>query len=871
MEAGDAPSLREVILHGQHDALRRLLGAGNRAADEDEEGWTPLALALFVGDRAAAAIIREYGTAAPAASPAAAFPAPAAASPYAPFHVVLPPDAWQLHVTLGALATGGGTAATPPLSLSASAVRRVLRGRPWAGTVSVDIEGMTGEGAAALAPRSHTARMRATRGVGCADDAPWVAQRSWEACRGPEPGWSNDDLLVFASTSSSSSLDAFSLRLRVFAEEGEGDGAGEGEGTSRRRTLIGEALLPSIMLTGATSTAAVSPYSAGLENLGTADAATAGPPVRLAGQLLLPLAAEASVGDSAAPTLLMPTGVIALRYSFVRGYAPAPASAPSSAAVLPVAIPAGGAPETLHMSAAGPPTPAAPLPLSRDYWRSGTRIVGHRGSGADSNAFVHLPDAAATTASPASESGSDAGPLSPASASTSSSISGESAGGARRLRGRRTHILENTVLSLQSAARAGAEYCEFDVQLTRDGIPIIHHDWTVAIPFSGSGPAPARAMASPSPTLSSSSSPASTSPSSLTLRVPVTHLTLAQMQALTPRAMIPESVADEYELAKAADAASASFRAGGVEGGRGGQGTRASNGKPPLRPPTSSSSSSSPSPSPATSAAGSSSSSGRRAGRSPLPLLRSSASVDDERDPGQEGRPAREVNGRTVAALGLDAGRADVTRLGLSYHYGLRDRFATLSEAFRTVPAECGFNIEVKYATLLEAQLFGLRQAERNAFVERILDVVFAARRREEEAAEGGSGRRPILFSSFDPDICVHLARKQGLYPVFFLTEAGTPPEPAADPRMNSIAAAVAFARSVGLAGVVSHAGPVLEAPRIVRAVQEEGGLVLATYGAVNNDPDAVERQVGLGVGAVIVDHVAHIVRSREGRGSGRR
>lgn len=48
---------------------------------------------------------------------------------------------------------------------------------------------------------------------------------------------------------------------------------------------------------------------------------------------------------------------------------------------------------------------------------------------------------------------------------------------------RRTHIQENTVLSFVTASKSGADFIEFDVQVTRDGHPVIHHD--VAVDLGG--------------------------------------------------------------------------------------------------------------------------------------------------------------------------------------------------------------------------------------------------------------------------------------------------------------------------------------------------------------------------------------------------
>ena len=42
-------------------------------------------------------------------------------------------------------------------------------------------------------------------------------------------------------------------------------------------------------------------------------------------------------------------------------------------------------------------------------------------------------------------------------------------------------VRENTIASLKSAASHGADFVEFDVQLSRDLIPVLYHDFYVAI------------------------------------------------------------------------------------------------------------------------------------------------------------------------------------------------------------------------------------------------------------------------------------------------------------------------------------------------------------------------------------------------------
>jgi glycerophosphoryl diester phosphodiesterase len=71
--------------------------------------------------------------------------------------------------------------------------------------------------------------------------------------------------------------------------------------------------------------------------------------------------------------------------------------------------------------------------------------------------------------------------------------------------------------------------------------------------------------------------------------------------------------------------------------------------------------------------------------------------------------------------------------------------FATLCEAFRKVPADIGFNVEVKYPTPDEFQILDLYKVfEINEYCDKILAVAF------EEAND-----RSLIFSSFHPDVVI--------------------------------------------------------------------------------------------------------------------
>lgn len=183
--------------------------------------------------------------------------------------------------------------------------------------------------------------------------------------------------------------------------------------------------------------------------------------------------------------------------------------------------------------------------------------------------------------------------------------------------------------------------------------------------------------------------------------------------------------------------------------------------------------------------------------------------------------------------------------------------FATLEEMFRKIPAEVGFNIEMKYPMLFESEdeEMDAYAVELNSFVDTVLTKVY----------DLGKGRN-IIFSSFNPDVCLLLSFKQPSIPVLFLTDSGT--TSAGDIRATSLQEAIRFASRWNLLGVVSAAEPLVAAPRLVRVVKESG-LVCVSYGTLNNDSEKVKLQVKQGIDAVIVDSVLAIRRGLTGEDSG--
>ncbi|KAG5464090.1 hypothetical protein LSCM1_00270 [Leishmania martiniquensis] len=126
----------------------------------------------------------------------------------------------------------------------------------------------------------------------------------------------------------------------------------------------------------------------------------------------------------------------------------------------------------------------------------------------------------------------------------------------------------------------------------------------------------------------------------------------------------------------------------------------------------------------------------------------------------------------------------------------------SLREVLEQTPPSLRFNIEVKYPfqPLIDSNLFLQSDAfEVNGFVDAILRVVF-------EFADGG---RDIIFSSFDPNVCLALSLKQSRYDVFFLSDTKEMRD-LKDYRSFYVEGAIQFATAQHLSGISMNAGTLL-------------------------------------------------------------
>ncbi|AEO71495.1 92e4c9ee-7a10-4609-b83e-85c30042bac6 [Thermothielavioides terrestris] len=352
---------------------------------------------------------------------------------------------------------------------------------------------------------------------------------------------------------------------------------------------------------------------------------------------------------------------------------------------------------------------------------------------------------------------------------TSTMVIGHRGMGKNVVSNRSLQLGENTVPSFIAAANLGAQYVEFDVQLTKDHVPVIYHDFLV---------------------------------SETGFDAPVHTLTLEQFLHINP----------DSSRARA-----------GASGGSGGHHHHHHH-SPTLQHRQLN----------------------KTRSNSPGPRQRSMSMDWPTGFQGtKEEMEERMKHTRDFKARGFKAN---------SRGNFIQAPFATLEDLFRKVPASVGFNIELKYPMLHESEEHEMDAyaVELNSFCDTVLEKVY-------DCADDG---RHIIFSSFNPDICLCLSFKQPNIPILFLTDAGT--THVGDIRASSLQEAIRFASRWNLLGIVSNSEPFVNSPRLVRVVKQHG-LVCVSYGVQNNNTELVQRQVNEGIDAVIVDSVLAIRKGLTG------
>lgn len=200
---------------------------------------------------------------------------------------------------------------------------------------------------------------------------------------------------------------------------------------------------------------------------------------------------------------------------------------------------------------------------------------------------------------------------------------------------------------------------------------------------------------------------------------------------------------------------------------------------------------------------------------------------------------------------------AHVTAMKVNNHKDLLDDedeidehqpFPSLSQIFQAVPENVGFNIELKWIFQMKdgswdgnlSSYFNM-----NTFLDIILTDVLQK-----------GGKRRIVFSCFDPDICTMVRHKQNKYPILFLTQGISDKYPEMmDIRCQSTKIAMSFAQSENILGISAHTEELLKYLSYIGDAQSKG-LVVFSWGDDNNDHETRRKLREQGIDGLIYDSI---------------
>ncbi|KAH8370429.1 hypothetical protein KR093_003414 [Drosophila rubida] len=138
----------------------------------------------------------------------------------------------------------------------------------------------------------------------------------------------------------------------------------------------------------------------------------------------------------------------------------------------------------------------------------------------------------------------------------------------------------------------------------------------------------------------------------------------------------------------------------------------------------------------------------------------------------------------------------EYTHLNVRNASQLQRLFPRLSEVYEALPRSLGLIVEIKWPQLMATGVLESTQTlNKNVYVDRIVETTAAY----------GCGR-PLIFASFDADICSMVRLKQTAFPVMLLTTGRTQIWDAyMDLRTHSFLQAINFAESAELLGTAPH------------------------------------------------------------------
>lgn len=175
--------------------------------------------------------------------------------------------------------------------------------------------------------------------------------------------------------------------------------------------------------------------------------------------------------------------------------------------------------------------------------------------------------------------------------------------------------------------------------------------------------------------------------------------------------------------------------------------------------------------------------------------------------------------------------------------------FPKLSEVYEALPKSLGLIVAVKWPQLMASgELESTQSLNKNVFVDRIIEVT----------ARYGCGR-PLIFASFDADICTMMRLKQTAFPVMLMTTGRTDSwDEYMDLRTQSFLQAINFAESAELLGTAAHVKNFQQKLKLV-----DLGLdlmqVVFVWGSDLQDVQQLELLRAIDVTGLIYDHIDRV------------
>ncbi|KZO92190.1 hypothetical protein CALVIDRAFT_315421 [Calocera viscosa TUFC12733] len=178
-----------------------------------------------------------------------------------------------------------------------------------------------------------------------------------------------------------------------------------------------------------------------------------------------------------------------------------------------------------------------------------------------------------------------------------------------------------------------------------------------------------------------------------------------------------------------------------------------------------------------------------------------------------------------------------------AWSHAVGGSLVSLEDFLKDLPSTYNVSIELAYPTTATVKRLGFgRSPCLNGFIDAVLQTVYHASQATPTSA-GASPRRKVVFSSFEPDVCVALNWKQPNYAVLFASNCGVahasvnsaiahfvPDESQSDKRCLSVGAAVNFAKANNLLGVTLKASLLRRVPSLIRGIKALG-VIMAAFG----------------------------------------